>query len=216
MKSPYPILILILIVMLTSSCKVRYGAYFQRTTNPTYPHEKHEQQTIAPAEKLLVSSEPNKFIPANITESLQRKKQDFSSTISGDSGQSKLVQEINLSINKIVPPHQSLDISKDPEAFISKHENLEKSDQRKIKREIKKLVKEEIKKYQDQPRAELLESSPLATEEGVLIIVLAVILPPLAVGLHEGALNNVFWLNFLLTLLFYVPGIIHALIVVTR
>ena len=48
----------------------------------------------------------------------------------------------------------------------------------------------------------------------VLLIVLAILLPPLAVYLHEGVINNKFWLDLILTLLFFVPGIIYALIVV--
>ena len=48
----------------------------------------------------------------------------------------------------------------------------------------------------------------------VLLIVLAIILPPLAVYLHEGVINGKFWLDLLLTLLFFLPGVIYALIVV--
>lgn len=48
----------------------------------------------------------------------------------------------------------------------------------------------------------------------VLLAILAVLLPPLAVGLHEHALNGKFWLSVLLTLLFWLPGVIYALIVV--
>lgn len=48
----------------------------------------------------------------------------------------------------------------------------------------------------------------------VLLAILAILLPPLAVGLHEHALNGKFWLSVLLTLLFWLPGVIYALIVV--
>ena len=48
----------------------------------------------------------------------------------------------------------------------------------------------------------------------LLLVILAILLPPLAVGLHENALNCKFWLDLLLTLLFYLPGMIYALIVV--
>ncbi len=47
----------------------------------------------------------------------------------------------------------------------------------------------------------------------ILLIVLAVLLPPLAVFLKEGATGSLL-LNILLCLLFYVPGVIHALWVV--
>lgn len=49
----------------------------------------------------------------------------------------------------------------------------------------------------------------------VLEILFAILLPPLGVALRYG-LTKHFWINVLLTLLGYVPGIIHALIVLTR
>ena len=47
-------------------------------------------------------------------------------------------------------------------------------------------------------------------------IILAIVLPPLGVFFQVG-LGGHFWLNILLTLLGYIPGIIHAIyIIVTR
>jgi uncharacterized membrane protein YqaE (UPF0057 family) len=48
----------------------------------------------------------------------------------------------------------------------------------------------------------------------VLLIILAILIPPLAVGLKEG-IGSRFWISLLLTLLFFVPGVIYALLVVT-
>ncbi len=49
----------------------------------------------------------------------------------------------------------------------------------------------------------------------ILRILLAILVPPLGVFLTVG-LGLQFWLNILLTLLGYIPGIIHALWVITR
>jgi uncharacterized membrane protein YqaE (UPF0057 family) len=50
----------------------------------------------------------------------------------------------------------------------------------------------------------------------LLRILLAILLPPLGVFLQVG-LGGHFWLNILLTLLGYIPGIIHAVwIIATR
>ncbi|MCK9270373.1 MAG: YqaE/Pmp3 family membrane protein [Bacteroidales bacterium] len=46
----------------------------------------------------------------------------------------------------------------------------------------------------------------------LLKIILAFILPPLAVALEYG-IGGKFWVNVLLTLLGYIPGVIHALLV---
>ncbi|MBB5351883.1 uncharacterized membrane protein YqaE (UPF0057 family) [Haloferula luteola] len=47
----------------------------------------------------------------------------------------------------------------------------------------------------------------------LLLIIIAFFLPPLAVALKEG-LNGSFLLNLVLTLLFWLPGFIHALLVI--
>jgi uncharacterized membrane protein YqaE (UPF0057 family) len=49
----------------------------------------------------------------------------------------------------------------------------------------------------------------------VLRIIIAIILPPLGVFLQEG-LRAQFWINVLLTILGYIPGIIHAVWIITR
>lgn len=49
----------------------------------------------------------------------------------------------------------------------------------------------------------------------VLRILLAILIPPLGVFLQVG-IGLQFWLNLLLTLLGYVPGIVHAVWVILR
>lgn len=49
----------------------------------------------------------------------------------------------------------------------------------------------------------------------IVRILVAIILPPLGVFLQVG-LGLHFWLNILLTILGYIPGIIHAVWVVLR
>jgi uncharacterized membrane protein YqaE (UPF0057 family) len=50
----------------------------------------------------------------------------------------------------------------------------------------------------------------------VLRIILSILLPPLGVFLQVG-IGLQFWINILLTILGYIPGVIHALyIIVTR
>jgi uncharacterized membrane protein YqaE (UPF0057 family) len=46
-------------------------------------------------------------------------------------------------------------------------------------------------------------------------IIAAILLPPLGVFLQEG-IGIQFWINILLTLLGYIPGIIHAVWIITK
>lgn len=46
-------------------------------------------------------------------------------------------------------------------------------------------------------------------------IIIAILLPPLGVFLQVG-LKGAFWLNILLTLLGYIPGIVHAVWIIAK
>lgn len=49
----------------------------------------------------------------------------------------------------------------------------------------------------------------------VFRIIIAILLPPLGVFLQVG-LGGQFWLNILLTILGYVPGIVHAVYIIAK
>jgi len=73
-----------------------------------------------------------------------------------------------------------------------------------------KAEKKELKKS----LKDVLQQSA-ASDVNVVELVLAVLLPPLAVYLHQDATDTKFWISLILTILFFVPGIIFALLVVT-
>ncbi len=52
-------------------------------------------------------------------------------------------------------------------------------------------------------------------EMDIIRIIIAILLPPLGVFLQVG-LGGQFWLNILLTLLGYIPGIVHAVWVIAK
>ena len=49
----------------------------------------------------------------------------------------------------------------------------------------------------------------------LLRIIIAILLPPLGVFLQVG-IGKHFWINILLTILGYIPGIIHAIYVIIK
>jgi uncharacterized membrane protein YqaE (UPF0057 family) len=49
----------------------------------------------------------------------------------------------------------------------------------------------------------------------IVKIILAVVLPPLGVFLQVG-IGKHFWINIILTLLGYIPGIVHAVWVIAK
>ena len=53
------------------------------------------------------------------------------------------------------------------------------------------------------------------TEQKLLLVIIAILIPPLAVGLKEGIGLHLI-LNIVLCLLFWLPGLLHALYIVLR
>ena len=78
------------------------------------------------------------------------------------------------------------------------------------KKERLKEVKKQWKIYKKEKK-----SGNAKKVDQVVLIILAILLPPLAVYLHQGEINGRFWLSLLLWFLFILPGVIYALLVVT-
>ena len=49
----------------------------------------------------------------------------------------------------------------------------------------------------------------------LLRVLLSILLPPLGVFLEEG-IGTQFWINLLLTLMGYIPGLVHAIWIVAQ
>jgi uncharacterized membrane protein YqaE (UPF0057 family) len=87
---------------------------------------------------------------------------------------------------------------------MSQFKSLSRVDRKAKLKEVKSLMKE----Y----KANKASATP--STDKVLLAILSILLPPLAVYLHEGTTNGTFWISVLLTLLFWIPGVIFALITV--
>lgn len=65
----------------------------------------------------------------------------------------------------------------------------------------------------------LTKTSIMLVEEGGIMdclrVALSIIIPPVGVFLKVG-LGGHFWLNILLTLLGYIPGLVHAIWIIAR
>lgn len=85
----------------------------------------------------------------------------------------------------------------------------------KERRSLKRAQRREMKDALRQYRASVRSGAADVEEGSALLVILAILLPPLAVYLHQGEINSKFWISLLLTLLVILPGIIYALLVVT-
>lgn len=66
-------------------------------------------------------------------------------------------------------------------------------------------------------RVQKMETQREATGQKVdaAELILAIFLPPIGVLLHENGINSKFWISLLLTILFFIPGMIYSILVVT-
>ncbi|WP_018477997.1 YqaE/Pmp3 family membrane protein [Pontibacter roseus] len=80
------------------------------------------------------------------------------------------------------------------------------------KERIASMTKAEKKEFRKEVREALKQDGGGGTS--IIKIILAILLPPLAVFLHDG-IGTSFWISIILWLLGVIPGIIYALLVVT-
>lgn len=83
--------------------------------------------------------------------------------------------------------------------------SLSRREKKSRMRDVKKLLKEE---------KEAKAAGKKTDDNTILLAILAILLPPLAVYLKENAITTHFWISLILTLLFWLPGVIYAMLVV--
>lgn len=90
-------------------------------------------------------------------------------------------------------------------AAVDEFKSLSRHERKSRIKEAKKVLKD----YKADKRA-----GRAAETDQVLLAILAILLPPLAVYLKEEEITSKFWISIILTLLFWIPGVIFALLVV--
>lgn len=128
------------------------------------------------------------------------------------------VLEANASAKPVAAaPSKSIEVVKTP--AVKEDVTLEKREMTLAEAEALALAKERVANMTKAEKKELKKDLKEAMRQSrsrtsIVEIILAIFLPPLAVFLHDG-IGTSFWINIILTLLFILPGIIHALLVVT-
>lgn len=88
---------------------------------------------------------------------------------------------------------------------------LSKQELRQQKRELRQQERQERKANRAALKTLLKQN---ADTNLLLIVLVTLFIPPLGMFLYEGGITNRFWISLVLTLLFFVPGLIYTLIVV--
>ena len=115
---------------------------------------------------------------------------------------------INPGFSAIVVPPSSNSSQPDPEkvnAAVAEFKSLRAKERKERVKEVKQQLRafKAAKKAGQEPSTSTL-----------LLVILAILLPPLAVYLYEGEITSHFWISLLLTLIFWIPGVVYALILI--
>lgn len=229
MKLVFPknfILLSCSLLFLCFSCAPKYGAYFSK---PTYDDNNYVNKVeFELSDKVIASIEP---VKEPIVEDLAASDKALLSTIEpvieAKNSEVEIVEipQRNLSDKnnlKLIPKaDRNATISSREEMILDalkiKLKSMTRADKKAFRKEVKHLAKSNnIEKLSTNYNINSQEDVNATDTNTLLLVILAILLPPLAVFLHEGEVNGTFWLNLLLTLLFIIPGIIHALVVVLR
>ncbi len=88
------------------------------------------------------------------------------------------------------------------------YENMTRQEKREIRHNLRQDIKAQLKQVRKDQKAGKASDISIG-----LLVIIAILLPPLAMALYDGITNR-FWLSLLLTLLFYLPGLIYTLVII--
>ena len=86
-----------------------------------------------------------------------------------------------------------------------KWDDMSNKEKRQLRKEMKHKIKTAVKDR---------KSGAIGSDDKLLLIIIAILLPPLAMLIYEDGATGRFWISVLLWLLFYIPGLIYTLVII--
>ena len=121
-----------------------------------------------------------------------------------------------ISLESTPPPANDKEAVTDNSAAPAGNEEVQKAIQefKSLSKHERKERMKDVKKAWKKYRSEKREGKETSSSAGFFAILFAILIPPLGVYLKEGEITNHFWIDLLLTFLFFLPGMIYALVIV--
>jgi uncharacterized membrane protein YqaE (UPF0057 family) len=194
-------------IFLFASCSsTKYGAHFQPSSHPSYAHEKQDdkQEPVLQAQEEEASSV--------ITEEMATRSgaEEVKTDALPAIGSLKDLMALDMPAKEELSLHQREVIATTKERL----KNMTRKEKRALRKEIRNLKLSDYSKNLPAYARDMGEMQAEGAVSTLVLVILAIILPPLAVFLHQGEINNKFWISLLLTVLGYVPGQVYSLLVV--
>lgn len=208
--TPLQLLMYCLLVIGFYSCAPKYGAHFTNSSTFHKSEIKEAEIKQVDPDEIIDTEVAMETSPVEIRKMEVEVNNDEPKSNYAIVSNEKVIPVVpNPSIEKLVTEHKERVAELENSEMDSKEMKKElKKEKKRARKELKKEIKKEIK--------EIKKAKDRNAEDGyVLMMILAVIIPPLAVGLTYGIVDK-FWISLLLTLLFWLPGAIYSLIVVHK
>ncbi|MEM9855742.1 MAG: YqaE/Pmp3 family membrane protein [Bacteroidota bacterium] len=182
------------IVIVINACSPDYGRHFTSST-PFYEGQKNVTQTRTITNQHLLMADTLR----------EQRSQGVAPPQAEElmaATENELVMAKQQEVRQLIKKHQTRLAEITSNTAPSKERSkLLKKEKRKMKRELKQKVKKDIKALKEAQD----------DDEYVLMMILALLIPPLGIGLTYG-ITTEFWLSLLLTILFFIPGAVYSLI----
>jgi uncharacterized membrane protein YqaE (UPF0057 family) len=112
----------------------------------------------------------------------------------------------SISTNAAILPPAAVKTETQIKEAVNEFNNLSKKD----KKERVSKVKAAVQQYKVN-----LKNGQDIDDNKLLAIIFAILIPPVGVVLYENKVTTKFWISLLLTFIFWLPGMIYSLLVVT-
>lgn len=202
----FSFLLSLMVMAVFASCSsTQYAAHFAPSKYDAPAQDKKE----LPAEEMLASQD--EAADEALEEIATRSAADEvkSDAVPRVATLKKLITEAEMPDEKTFTARQQEILAETRERL----QNMTRQEKRELRRELRNVKLSDYTK--NLPSYENMGiAGTQQVENTLLLVIVTILLPPLGVFLHQGAINTQFWISLLLTLLFYVPGLIYSLIVV--
>lgn len=203
----FSFLLSLMVMAVFASCSsTQYAAHFAPSKHDAHAQHKKEKAS----EEMLASQDATEHEMEEIVE------RSGAEEVSGDAVPRAAALKKLITATEM--PDESEFTARQQEILAETRErlqNMTRQEKRELKREIRNIrLSDYTKNLPAYEHMGITENQQV--ENKLLLIIITILIPPLGVFLHQGAINSKFWISLVLTLLFFIPGLIYSLFVVLR
>lgn len=194
------------LIFMASCSSTKYGAHFQPSSHSSYADKKQDSR-----QDVELHAQQEEAAAQAVEEIATRSgAAEAKSDVLPSVGSLKELMAVEMPDEEELTAGQQEVLTETRERL----KNMTRQEKRALKREIRNLKFSDYTNELPAYARDMGELQGDISENTLVLVLLAIFIPPLGVYLHQGEINSKFWISLLLTLLFYLPGQIYSLLVV--